>query len=189
MHKLSLFIFLFSLNIASYPSFDTAIVLVDMQPEFISLQSEIEFNLIKTQKSLLRWGLKNNMSLLVFEFDGGGDTIAPLQDLIKKFDNRAIVTKYKNGGFHFDPRGVVNPIILLRSWGISRIIISGVNGPYCVQETAQGALNNSFDVYSAGDLVANLEYGLEDFPNCSWWLIEEKRFFSFDRFLDLMKFF
>ena len=114
------------LSFFSFAHANTAIVLVDMQPEFIPEDSRKAKVLLEKQRELLSWGLLNNLALIVFEFDQGGETLEPLKKLIDQFDKKAIVTKYQNGGFYFHHHNRVDPSMLLRSWSIDNLIITGV---------------------------------------------------------------
>ena len=187
MKKLVSILFILLYSTLSYCYSDTAIILIDMQEEFITNENTREArNLIEKQKELLEWGILNDLSLLVFEYDQAGETLRQLRRYIEMFEQYAYVTKYLDGGFHHFTLNRSNPVMLLRSWGISKLILTGVNGPYCVQKTGQGALNNYFKVFTSADLVANMSPGEEHFPDCSWWPIDENGFYGFKNLDELM---
>lgn len=165
---------------------DTAILVVDMQEGFIHNQrSYVARKLIEMQLHLLEWGREEGFSVLVFEYDFKGDTIEIISDSVKEFKQYAYVTKYLDGGFDNFPMNRHSVAMLLRSWGIKNVIISGINGPYCVYDTIEGALKNNFNVFISPEIVANLAPGEHKYPDCSWNGIDHQNLYIYKTFKKL----
>ena len=57
----------------------------------------------------------------------------------------------------------------MKSWGITKIILAGVNGPYCIRYTAEDALQRGFSVYVSYDSIADYSEQVSPvYPSKMW---------------------
>lgn len=133
---------------------DTAVVIVDMEPRFFTRPAFAD-PMIERQIELLKWAKERGYPVLVFEYQGYDPTFPALMEVIETFEQTATVSKSEDGGFHRRLRRSEDPAKILKSWGVKRLILCGINGPYCMRDTAIGALRKGFDVYAAADLMGD----------------------------------
>jgi nicotinamidase-related amidase len=152
-----------------------AVVLIDMQDGFYlssGTAGSIELkNLVNKQVDLLRWAVRNDVPVLVFEYENFGITDPKLMKILTKHRFH-VLEKNRDSGFEGKSRD--QAIKKLIEWEVDALIVAGINGPYCVKETIMGALNSGFDVMTTSWIVGNLNNFPATFPNGSWYFKNHK---------------
>lgn len=153
----------------------TAVVLVDMQEGFyerggVTGTPGLE-SLVKKQMELLNWAATQNVPVMIFEYDGFGATDPRLTDILKGHETKSL-TKFNDNGF-------TNPskkpaVAYLKSLKVKTLIMAGINGAYCVHDTATGAISSGFDVVTSSDIVGNLNQNPPIYPNNTWYFKNNK---------------
>ncbi len=187
---------LITISFAAPAHSQTAIVIVDMQPDFFEgWNPSIKNRLIKKQVQLLKWAQQNNIPVLVFESAGRGTTFPELTAEISKLAQQAWFTKINTNGFHFNTVPNLNIPVMqnhptydaaeqglaqLKRWEVQEIIITCVCASYCVSATTEEALNSGLRVHSSADLVANAW----QYPARDWWNLIEVPSPRFEKYTD-----
>lgn len=159
----------------------TAVVLVDMQDSFLlessSYASKAKSELFNETLELLSWARREAVPVLQFEFKGFGATTEKLQTYLNQMNEVKKILKDNNNGF----TGVSEneSVETLRKWGVNKIILGGVNGSYCIRDTATGALQNHFSVWTSSTLTANFTSPIE-YPVKNWWIKSDPHFHGYD---------
>lgn len=149
---------------------DTAVVLIDMQEDFVKeLFKEEKGMIISAQKRLLSLCVKYNIPLVVLEYENHKETIPELSEWIEKIKRVEILKKKNDDGFRNTQLDAV-----LKNFGVKNLLLAGVNTSWCVRETARSALHFGFEVYSNKNLKADSIRALKDpFENfvSFWWYL------------------
>ena len=134
---------------------DLAILLIDMQQNFLnSVYLGID-KLIKTQIKVLKKVSEADIPLVVLEYATSfgkehQKTIPKLQKVGDKFNRkRTIMKRYGSG---FNSTGLE---IQLKEWKIKEVFLMGVYGSVCVYSTALGAVENGFLISTSSDVISN----------------------------------
>ncbi len=146
-----------------------AVVLIDMQKGFFERGGTTNTpglkKLIDHQVILLEWAVKNEIPVLIFEYEDYGETdprlLAPL-----KGHTYQKMTKYEDDGFGYDSHDAA--IEKLKEWKVDSLIVAGINGAYCVRSTVLGGIDAGFDVMTSSDIVGNINENPPVYPNGSW---------------------
>ena len=170
----------------------TALVLIDMQDQFFerndNSDSEEVKTLIENNKEVLLWGVKNELPVLIFEYDGFGPTTETLAHVYQDHQHKTVI-KYRDGGFAILSDAKEEALKFLKSKGIENLIVMGINGPYCVKSTVLGALENEFEVYTAGDIVADVNPNPPTFPDTNWWMTDQSLLHTYENYVEIIDFF
>jgi len=125
-------------------------LIIDMQPEFLKFISPKEKeNMIQCQVNMIHYFSDNGIPLFILEFCGQGKTI---EDITKRIDfskNERPIIKTIEDGFY---RTGLHQ--LLKKQKSKKIILMGINAYYCVKETAEGAIDKGYEIYTARNLIA-----------------------------------
>ena len=157
---------------------DTAVILVDMQDFFLHhLQDGTRRKLIANQLEIIDLCMKNKVPIIVTEYKcrgiSRGKMVPILQDKVKASLVKTIV-KLNNGGFTKTELDSV-----LKSLKIKKLIVMGVNGNGCVQDTVIGALNRGYEVLiSQGTIASAGQKDLESSKRNKLWYEEHTIFFD-----------
>ena len=81
---------------------DTSVIIIDMQRGFL-LDHPYQEELIKAHVELLSWARLLNLSLIVLEYSGFGDTVSVLMQEARKFEKSIFLKKYRSGCFSKAP--------------------------------------------------------------------------------------
>lgn len=146
-----------------------AVVLIDMQDGFYERGGTTNTvglsNLVKHQSRLLRWAVQNKIPVLVFEYEGYGKTDPRLMNILKDHEH-AVVQKYLDGGFYSRSKPVAMKV--LSKWKVDTLIVAGVNGPWCVKATIEGALESGFDVITTNQVIGDINFNPPIYPSGKW---------------------
>lgn len=152
-----------------------ATVLIDMQQGFYerggTTNSEGLKNLVFNQQRLLKWSVQNNIPVLVFEYVGFGKTDPKLMKILTNHKYK-VIQKNTDGGFYSISKD--ETLATLKKWNVDALIVAGINGPYCVKSTIEGALENGYDVMTTAWVIGNINYNPPTFPNGSWYFKNAK---------------
>lgn len=155
---------------AQVPTQGLAVVIVDMQPDFWTTIGEEEPKLLSELVAhnvwLLEWAVKEHVPVLIFEFNDKGPADARLMKVLKAHPYKTII-KYTNNGFLHESTHL-NSRTILQNWGFNRLLVAGINSPYCIRETVQGALEEGFSVVTSADIVGDFSYPPYIYPDNSW---------------------
>ena len=148
-----------------------AVILVDMQYGFYERGGVTETqglkDLVSHQQKLLNWAVKEDVPVLVFEFQGYQETDSRLMKILKNHPHK-VVTKRHDNGFTRGSQSAQAADDQLQKWDTDLIIIAGINGAACVKGTAVGAINFGYDVTTSSDIVGNINQNPPLYPNSSW---------------------
>lgn len=151
---------------ARFPSDNTAIVLVDMQEDLVgtngmlperlrqdlSFQAELETE-ITHQAAVLDFGRRHCLKILVFEYEGCGDTIESLRQVIETYPRREYIIKkhkdcFKETALHKR----------LEEENIANLLLMGVEERDCVLVTAKRAYELGYSLLISDELIAGPTY-------------------------------
>jgi nicotinamidase-related amidase len=153
----------------------TAAVVVDMQQGFydrggvsgtIGLQ-----RLVDRQTDLLKWAVKEKVPVLIFEYKSFGPTDPRLTSLLAGHQFIRVIKENDDG---FTMPSVKRAVKFLTAKKIKTLIMSGINGAYCVHDTAKGAIAKGYDVVTSSDIVGNLNENPPIYPNNTWYFKNNK---------------
>lgn len=152
-----------------------ATVLIDMQEGFYArggtTDSEKLKKLVGNQIRLLKWSVQNNVPVLIFEYVGFGKTDPKLMQIIKNHTYK-VIQKNTDGGFYSISKA--ETLATLKDWDVDALIVAGINGPYCVKSTIEGALENGYDVMTTAWVIGNINHNPPTFPNGAWYFKNAK---------------
>lgn len=140
----------FANHLAQLRQANNAVLVIDMQESFLNeLDSEEREEEIPYQIEVLNAAKRNNIPIFVIEYAGMGSTITELMDVISDSDY-TIVTKPTNNGFRN-----TNLDELLTERGIHSLTLMGVFASACVYATANGALQNGYEIITSTEVIAD----------------------------------
>ena len=146
-----------------------AVVLIDMQLGFYRRGGVIGTqglnSLVLNQQKLLKWAKGNLIPVLVLQYDGFDVTDPNLMSIITKGRYR-VIQKDNDGGFYGESHNEV--LRTLKNWNVDTLIVAGINGPYCVKSTIEGALENGFNIMTTHYVIGNLNQNPPIYPNGVW---------------------
>ena len=158
-----------------------ALIIVDMQEFFLQhFTLEIKKELIKNQLKFIEFCKAQNISIILTEYKCRnifrGEIITQIQRKIRGLVKGKVI-KLHNSGFtktDLDKQ--------LKNLGVREIIIIGINGNACVQDTVIGAIHRGYKVSVSKGLTASA--GRKDFEfskrNLEWFKSNTKFFESQD---------
>lgn len=127
-----------------------AVILVDMQCHFIGqIRHSAKSSLIKNQQRILQSCQENDIPICVLEYIGSGETISRLAKKLKCVPRVRTIKKCHDDGFRDTELDRV-----LENWGVSNILLMGINAEYCVKETAKSALKHGYRIMTAPGLIS-----------------------------------
>jgi nicotinamidase-related amidase len=128
-----------------------AVLLIDMQDHFVDGLGEREevAHLVLSQIAVLRRCQKENIPVIVLEYDGCGKTIPDLEAELTSIRMVIRVTKSQDSGFSgtkLDDK--------LRDLGVGTLLLMGINADACVLKTAKDARKLGYVVITNTELIA-----------------------------------
>jgi nicotinamidase-related amidase len=167
---------------------NTALVIVDMQDQFFERGNNQDSDelkiLMKNNMALTKWAVENDLPVLVFEYEGYGPTTETLEQIYLSSTYRAVL-KSADGGFNTYSDSREEALEFLRHHNIKELIVSGINGPYCVYSTLSGALDLEFKVHSSSDTVADFNTTPPTLPSNDWWF-EHDSFYKYKSYEEII---
>lgn len=163
-------IIIFLSNVAFGGNSGLAVVIIDMQYDFYEREKMYDTPelaaLIEHQQRLLSWAVRNDVPVLIYEYEGFGQTDVRLMSLLKNHQHQ-IVTKITDGAFEHsysaDPSNII-----LKDWKVDTLIVSGIHGRYCVSFTIFGAILNGYGIITSSDLTGDFMLDRPSYPNDQW---------------------
>lgn len=126
------------------------IVVMDMQYPFTRNLNIKEFNSqIQAMRKVFQFGMRNDIPLIVVEFEGYGPTISDISWSLKHFPNKRKTSKRNPDMFT-----VPELRSLLYEVDISELCMTGIYAGRCVLESAISATNLGLNVMTASDLIS-----------------------------------
>jgi nicotinamidase-related amidase len=153
-----------------------AVLLIDMQEFFLQrIEQKAHKPLIDNQIKVIRYCAAHKIPLVVLEYEGvgRGKTIPKLQSEIKKVSTVAVIRKPHNSGFRD-----TNLDLVLKEWRIKKVVLMGINGSGCVQDTAIGALGRKYSVATASEVIASSSERDRNLATSRRWFAANARFFE-----------
>jgi len=170
----------FATSLSTLHNSGFAVVLIDMQQGFFERGNTTNTpelkNLIDHQVVLLDWAVKNEIPVLIFEYDTFGETDPRLIAAVQGHAF-AQITKYDDNGFGYESNEAA--VSQLKEWHVDSLIVAGINGEYCVKSTVFGAMQEGFDVMTSSDIVGNINENPPIYPNATWFF-KGKKFVVFE---------
>lgn len=142
-----------------------AVLLIDMQEEWVErVEPATRSEIIAGQVDVIRQCSKLDIPLFVLEYAGEGNTIKILRNEVAKVPRVLTVRKWFDDGFdRTDLCGRMNKL------GVETALLMGLNASCCVRSTGTGAINASFDIITAENLIADGRGCEEDDKNIGWY--------------------
>jgi len=133
---------------------DLAVILIDMQEEFVDRLSKKDKKIIiLAQQKLLHYCQEKQLPLVVLEYRNNteeyGSTIAPLANIIADIPGVIKIDKPANDGF--EKTELLSKLQLMQ---VKRLWLAGINASACVYDTAESALEH-FSIATSNDLIAD----------------------------------
>ncbi len=130
---------------------NTAVLLIDMQPDFVQAISGYELTReVPNMLRVLEYAAQNRLPIFVLEYHDHPPTIDFLKKRVDVLPNVSYVVKpYDNG---FADTGLA---VRLKQLNVDEVVLMGINASFCVASTAQGAKINGFHVTTSLDLIAD----------------------------------
>jgi nicotinamidase-related amidase len=121
------------------------VLVIDMQESFFTEDKE---RLVRAQTKLLAWTEKRQIPIFTLEYDGKGETILQLREMLKEKQSY-FIKKDNVKGFEDN----LPFISLLERWRIKNLILTGIYHYACVLRTAEGAKDNGIKVFTSEELM------------------------------------
>lgn len=122
-----------------------------MQDFFLEkFSDERRASLIAEQKKVIDFCVKNTIPIIVLEYATRGETTKELNDVLKKSFHATVIKKENNSGFRD-----TNLDDLLKNLKINKLLLMGINGTGCVQDTAIGALKRGYSIFTGKTVIAS----------------------------------
>ena len=132
-----------------YPP-NSTVVLVDMQPNFVkAVRHGRAAVIIEHQRQILRKCAREDIPVIVLEYENEGSTIKELTDALQYVPRSVVISKSRNSGF-------TNPELetQLQKFKTEAILFMGINAAACVKVTAEHAIDCGFEIMTSVDLIA-----------------------------------
>ena len=154
----------------------TAVLVIDMQDFFLDkFRPEKRRALIEQQSKVIDFCSKHQIAIILLEYKDRGQTTASLRHILKKGTNVnvEIITKDSNGGFTNTDLDEV-----LKHKNVKNIVLMGINGSGCIQDTAIGALNRGYKILTSGEVIASSTNRDRDLATSRKWYSKKGHFFE-----------
>lgn len=160
-----------------------ALIIIDMQNFFLKHMSpKNKKTLIEKQLTVIRACRKANLPIIALEYAclgiPRGHIVAKLHEASRP---QVTIVKQKNGGFT-----QTNLDQILKDWGVGEVVLIGINGSGCVQDTAIGALHRNYKVVTCLETMANTwrnDLKLTD-RNTKWYQANTRLFQTTDELIN-----
>lgn len=128
-----------------------AVLLIDMQEYFLEdICDEEKAREVPYQLEVLDYCKKENVPVLVLEYEGCGQTISILKEKVDSLEKKDYIKKKHDDGF-ID----TDLAEKLRKNDIEIVLLMGIYASACVLQTGQGAISEGFKIITSKDLIAN----------------------------------
>lgn len=128
-----------------------AVLLIDMQEEWVErVEPDTRKEIIAGQVDVIRQCSKLNIPLFLLEYVGSGETIKSLREEAAKVPRVQTVRKWHDDGFDR-----TDLCVRMNKLGAKTALLMGINASCCVRSTGMGAINASFGIITAENLIAD----------------------------------
>ncbi len=144
----------------------TALIVIDMQPGFVTRNPHNEKvenyklvqQVIKEQQTAIEYAKSIGLPIVFIEYANYFDTTSELKNLVENYGNKKFITKSTDG--MFDPFNTGLSVLKkhLDEKGIKTLIITGANGGACVLESIKGAVLRNYNVLTYTKGIADFNY-------------------------------
>jgi nicotinamidase-related amidase len=162
------FMMTFMTPIASAESSHAALVVIDMQQQFVDvgippdgIRSGYARHLVSSRKlaaltseliGLIKAAMSKNLPIVFLEYSKWGDTIPALKEATRGYDKVVFLKKDTDDMFH--ERNTYRKMLedYLRGHSVDTLIVTGANGEACVRDSLKGAQKAGYSLiaYTAG---------------------------------------
>jgi nicotinamidase-related amidase len=166
--------FIFALA-SGWASEKQALVIIDMQPDFIERQgvhnkpaNKKSLKEVLAHQEMLIASAKASQTPIIFiEYDGYGQTHSALRSAVGDYANVNTFKKSTSG--MFDSRNSFRGELEdhLQENGIKDLLIAGANGGACVEQSIEGALFQNYNVIASSRGIADFNYDPFIYPYVS----------------------
>ncbi|MCB9094873.1 MAG: isochorismatase family protein [Halobacteriovoraceae bacterium] len=133
-----------------------AILVIDVQGlEGIENEAAVQ-EFIEEQNKVIKWAIRNNISVLYIKEADEGPTSSLINQSIKKSENTFVKRDYD---LFSDKIVGKEALAFLKSRNIDSVVAMGKFASICVEATATGALCHGFKVYTSPRLTSELWIG------------------------------
>lgn len=148
---------------------NVALVIIDMQPQFVERkgfdknpgnQDKLR-EAVDNQLRLIREAKKNNLPIVLVEYDKCGPTCRQLAEEVADYHLLRRFQKKSNGLFQFLNGASKEVMKFLDAHKVSQLVVSGANGGACVQCTIKGAIQAGYGVWT--DEMSIIDFNSENF--------------------------
>ncbi|TSC62985.1 MAG: hypothetical protein Athens041674_356 [Parcubacteria group bacterium Athens0416_74] len=127
------------------------VVLIDMQPDFVSgLREYVTARVVHMQKLVLAECARLDIPAVALEYRRHGATIPELAAALERVPRRNLIVKTNDDGFH----GTDLKSVLTR-FDVRSPVLMGINAHACVLQTADSGLRHGFAVKTSEDIIAD----------------------------------
>jgi len=153
---------------------NTAVLIIDMQDFFLAkFGKAVVEDLILDQSKIINWCFKTRTPIFIVQYKGRGEITASLKKVLKQNSLVSSVVKESNGGFT-----ETNLEDLLNQKKIKNLVLMGVNGSACVQDTAIGALRRGFKIITGRGIIASATQNDKNLAVSKKWYSKNGKFFE-----------
>ncbi len=166
--------FIFALA-SGWASEKQALVIIDMQPDFIERQgvhkkpeNKKRLKEVLAHQEMLIASAKATQTPIIFiEYEGQGQTHSALRSAVGDYAN--VSTFKKDTSDVFDTRNSFRGELEahLQENGIKDLLIAGANGGACVRQSIEGALMRDYNVIASSNGIADFNYDPFIYPYVS----------------------
>lgn len=162
-----------SLDSNQIPDGKIAALIIDMQPDFLDRIEDSEKEvLINSHIEMIGFLSQIRIPTVVLEYHGHGETSEEIMGKIKKIPEHKFITKHNDNGFQGTKLD-----LKLKEWDIDNLLLMGINATACVQQTAMGALDKGYRIYTARQLIADRGGGIKYLEDGISWYKENGVYF------------
>lgn len=148
-------------------SINTALVVIDMQPGFVTRggnhndsENKAKFEkIINEQVAMVKRAKDYQIPIIFLEYEGDyGDTNSKLKESAKNYPNVRYFKKSSDGMFEDYNKYRKELVDYVKAKNIGTLVITGANGGACVRSSIDGALKNNCNVIAVSSGIADFNY-------------------------------
>ena len=151
-------------------------MLVDMQDFFLKrIPAEKRKELILNQAAVIQLCARKKIPVIVLEYEGTGrgKTVSSLTEETQRVKPNFLIRKPHNSGFRN-----TNLNEILKRLGTKDIVLMGINGSGCVQDTAMGAVGRGYRIATARGVIASSSERDNNLSTSKKWYSKTGKFFE-----------
>jgi len=157
----------FASEICSGNGGKTALVVIDMQPKFVTRggndqtpenKAKVE-QIITAQTAAIKYARRSNIPIVFLEYEGDyGDTNNALKTAVANYKEVKFFKKSSDGMFEDYNKYKKDLVDYLAQKKVGTLVITGANGGACVLQSITGALDGNCSVIAFNKGIADFNY-------------------------------